>query len=393
VAVVGAGLAGLGAVRALRAQGWAGRIVLVGEETHDAYDRPPLSKDFLAGTTPLASIMLAAPGDEALDVDVRRGVRAVALHAGERSVELDTGEHVGGAGVVLATGARARTLPAFEAAGVHTLRTLDDALALQVDLSSGARLVVVGAGFIGAEVASTARALGVEVTVVEQAPVPMALALGPELGEVFAGVHRDHGVRLETGIGVKGVLVDGDGWARGVALADGRELPADAVVVGVGSVPDVAWLDGSGLDVVGGVLTDMQGATSVPGIVATGDCSRRPDPVTGRVVRQEHWTNALQHPQLAVAALLGGTPPTVPASAALPYVWSDQYGHRLQIAGQRYPGDSLEVVDGSLADRRFVVVFRREGVPVAVAAVDSPKVFGRWRREIAATASVAAHPS
>lgn len=395
VAVVGAGLAGLGAVRALRDQGYPGRIVLIGQEPHPPYDRPPLSKEFLAGVMPSEALSLAAPQDAELDVDMRTGARAIALHPAEREVELDSGERVGGDGVVLATGARPRTLPAPGAhhrpiRGVHTLRTVDDAISLREVLVPGARLVVVGAGFIGAEVASTARGLGVEVVVVEVAAVPLAAALGEQLGAVCGALHAEHGVRLITGTGVERLLEDDAGRVRAILTADGREVAADAVLVAVGSVPNVEWLAGSGLRVEDGVYTDAAGSTGIPGVVATGDCARRFEPAAAGFVRQEHWTNALQHPQSAVSALLGTPPPARGTTAVLPYFWSDQYGSRLQFAGHRMPGDAVDVVEGSLADRAFVAVYRRGGVAVAVLSMNNPRVFGRWRRELAAALPVPA---
>jgi 3-phenylpropionate/trans-cinnamate dioxygenase ferredoxin reductase component len=399
VVVVGAGLAGLGAVRALRAQDYRGRILLVGAEHHAPYDRPPLSKEFLAGALPVASLDLAAPQDEDLDVERLLGTAAVALDAATRTVHLDTGERVGGDGVVLACGARARQLPGAvggrpggpSLVGVHTLRRLEDAVALHDDLRPGARLVVVGAGFIGSEVASTARGLGVEVTVVEAAAVPLAGPLGERFGALCARLHADHGVRLVTGTGVGGLVGDGGTGGRervrAVRLADGRELAADVVLVAVGSVPEVEWLAGSGLDVAGGVRTDGEGATAVPGVVATGDCSTRHEPLAGRPLRQEHWTNALHHPRRAVAALLGRPAPLPQPQAAVPYFWSDQYGRRLQFAGHREPGDLEQVVDGDPRQSSFVAEYRRDGALVAVLAMDSPRLFTRRRRELAASAA------
>jgi 3-phenylpropionate/trans-cinnamate dioxygenase ferredoxin reductase component len=378
VAVVGASLAGLSAARALRAQSYEGRVVVIGDERHAPYDRPPLSKDFLAGSLSADDLALGGPDDAALELDWRLGTAAVALDPATRTVRLADGGEVRADGVVLATGARARRLPGTGSmAGVHVLRTLDDAVALRADLVPGAHLVVIGAGFIGAEVASTARRLGLEVTVVESLPVPLAGPLGAQLGSVCAGLHADHGVRLLTGTGVAGLT--GTTRVTAVELADGRRLPADVVVVGIGALPDVAWLAGSGLDLRNGVLTDERGATSLPGVVAVGDCAAAWSAAEGRPVRSEHWTHALEQPATAVAALLGSD---VPVPPSVPYFWSDQYGVRLQFAGRRRDGDEVRVVEGSCADRSFLAVYERDGRPVAVLGVDQPRLFTRWRRQL-----------
>lgn len=385
IVVVGSGLAGLGAVRALRSRGYEGRLVMIGDETRPPYDRPPLSKQYLAGTMAATDLALAAPGDGALDVEMRLGEQAVALDVPGRMVRLASGERLGGRGVVIATGARARGLPGPVATGVLTLRTLDDAAALREALQPGTRLVVVGGGFIGAEVASTGRELGVDVTVVEIGPTPLTVALGPEMGQVVAEMHADHAVRLLTGVGVTRMVVDSDGHVVGVRLSDGRVLAADLVVVGIGSVPNVGWLAGSGLDVAGGVLTDPSGATGAPGVVATGDCTRRFEPFAGELLRQEHWTNALQHPQFAAAALLGVSVPSLRPADTVPYVWSEQYDVRLQFAGHRRPGDVVSIIEGSPGEGGFVALYRRDGVPCAVLALNAPRPFARWRRELAVT--------
>ncbi|HZH21092.1 MAG TPA: FAD-dependent oxidoreductase [Geodermatophilus sp.] len=384
VAVVGGSLAGLSAARALRAQSYEGRVVVVGDERHAPYDRPPLSKQFLAGTASADALALSGPDDDALELDWRLGTTAVALDPATRAVRLADGGEVRADGVVLATGARARRLPGTESedgaaspAGVHVLRTLDDAVALRADLVPGAHLVVIGAGFVGAEVASTARGLGLEVTVVESLPVPLAGPLGPEMGGVCAGLHAEHGVRLLTGTGVAGLT--GTSRMQVVELADGRRLPADVVVVGIGALPNVEWLAGSGLDLRDGVVTDERGATSLPGVVAVGDCAAAWSPALGRPVRTEHWTHALEQPATAVAALLGSD---VPVPPAVPYFWSDQYGVRIQFAGCRREGDEVRVVEGSCADRSFLAVYERDGRPVAVLGVDQPRLFTRWRRQL-----------
>jgi 3-phenylpropionate/trans-cinnamate dioxygenase ferredoxin reductase component len=405
IAVVGASLAGLSAARALRGAGFTGRLVVIGEEKHDPYDRPPLSKDFLAGRQDVADISLAIPQDAELDIEWRLGQRATALRAnGDANgdgyaIDLAGGDRVEADGMVVATGARARQLPdpngrTSRLRGVHTLRTLDDALALRADVVPGARLTVVGGGFIGAEIASTAVELRAKVTLVELAATAMAAPLGEELGAVLAALHAERGVDVLTGVGVEALIADAAGESvAGVRLGDGREVPSDVVLVGIGSIPNTEWLAGSGIEgagpdgsLSGGVLISANGATNLPHVVATGDCAATYSRFAGRVVRYEHWTNALQHPALAAATLLGAEPPTMPATATVPYFWSDQYGMRLQFAGHYHPGDTVEVVDGDLAEHRFVAVYRRDGVPVAVLGIGIPKVFARWRRQLAADA-------
>lgn len=383
VTVVGASLAGLATVRALRAQGFEGRIVVVGEEKHAPYDRPPLSKEFLGGSAAEDDIGLTEPDDAGLDVEWRLGRIATALDGPNRVVTLDDGERLSSDAVVLATGARARTLPGELPQGVHTLRTLDDARALRSDLVPGRRLVVVGAGFIGAEVASTAAGLGLEVHLVEAAVVPLQRALGAELGAACARLHEAHGVRLHRQVGVAGLT--GSPRVTGVRLDDGRELPADVVVVGIGAAPNVEWLEGSGLELDDGVVTDARGTTNLPGVVAVGDCANSHRDYTGGRLRLEHWTNALQQPAVAAAALLG-TEHALPSHHAVPYFWSDQYGHRIQFAGHRAPDGSVRVEDGDPEDSAsglLALFLDAAGEPVGVLGVDRPRPFGRWRRELA----------
>jgi NADPH-dependent 2,4-dienoyl-CoA reductase/sulfur reductase-like enzyme len=378
VAVVGASLAGLSAARALRDQSYDGRIVVIGDEVHAPYDRPPLSKEFLAGTASLDDIALDTPDDADLGLEWRLGTTAVGLDHISRSVLLRDGSEVAADGVVLATGARARRLPGSEGLdGVHVLRSLDDAIALREDLAAADRLVVIGAGFIGAEVASTARTLGLEVTVVETQPVPLAGPLGPEMGAVCAELHADHGTRLVAGTGVSGLV--GTGRVEAVELTDGTRLPADVVVVGVGATPNIEWLADSGVALGNGVLTDARGATNIPGVVAVGDCATSWSASAERHVRIEHWTNALEQPATAVATLLGAGEE---APTPVPYFWSDQYGARIQFAGSRRGGDVARVVEGSCADRSFLVVYERDGHPVAVLGMNQPRLFTRWRRQL-----------
>jgi 3-phenylpropionate/trans-cinnamate dioxygenase ferredoxin reductase component len=377
VAVIGGSLAGLSAARALREQGYDGRIVVVGEEDLFPYDRPPLSKEFLAGKIEMAELALTTPTDDAeLDLEWRLGDPATGLDRGARAVVLASGREVPADGVVVATGARARTLPG-DLDGVHTLRTADDAVALRRDLVVSRRLVVIGGGFIGAEVASTARGMGLEVTVIESDPVPLGRVLGADLAATCAELHRDNGVRLITGEVVTGFA--GNGRVNAVRTAGGRTEPADVVVVGIGAVPNVEWLAGSGIEHDHrGVWADAAGATNVPQVVAAGDCAFSPCAYAGTAVRHEHWTNAVQQPAAAVATLLG----TTPAPPSAPYFWSDHYGARMQFAGHRLPDDTVEIIDGDPADRRFVAGFRQHGELVAVFAMDQPKLFGRWRRQL-----------
>lgn len=322
VTVVGASLSGLYAARELRSQGFDGRLVIVGDEPHRPYDRPPLSKDFLTGRA--SEDHLALTDDEEtteLDAEWLLGKRARGLDARGRTVLLDDGRTVSTDGVVIATGASARRLPGPRLTGVHTLRTLDDARALRDELGGGPRqVVVIGGGFIGAETASSCAALGHAVTVVEAAPLPLVPHLGAEMAAVCAALHRRGEVDLVTGTGVAGLR--GTAAVTGVALSDGRVLPADTVIVGIGATPNTAWLAGSTLALHDGVLCDDGCVTALPQVVAVGDVAR----VGG--TRAEHWTSATEQPRVAVANLLAGR--TLQTVGLLPYFWSDQYGARIQ---------------------------------------------------------------
>jgi NADPH-dependent 2,4-dienoyl-CoA reductase/sulfur reductase-like enzyme len=375
-AVVGASLAGLSTARALRQQGFDGRLVIVGDEPHRPYDRPPLSKDFLAGKS--SDIGLRTADDDNLDFDWRLGTRALSLNPRDRSLQLANGQTLRCDGVVIATGARARWLPGTEgAAGVHVLRTLDDAIRLRSELVPGVQAVVVGAGFIGAEVASTARYLGADVTVIEAEPLPLHRQFGKELGTVCAGLHADHGVRLITGASVKRIL--GAARVRSVELADGRQIPAEVVVVGIGAVPNIEWLSGSGLELADGVVTDAACATGLPEVVAVGDVAASYSVHLHEWHRCEHWTNALEQPVTAAATLLGEPRPHL----SVPYFWSDQYGVRIQFAGTRREGDTVRVIEGDTDRCSFLAVYERGGQLVGVLGMNQPKLFSRWRRQLA----------
>ncbi len=370
VAVVGASLAGWSAAASLRSGGFDGRIVLIGDEAHAPYDRPPLSKAFLASDLEAGDLSLAT--SEALaGVEMVLGRRAVSLDAAGRQITLDDGAEVSADAVVIATGARARNLRG--ATGVHTLRTLDDAIAIRTALAQAERVVVVGGGFIGAEVAATARSAGRTVDVVEALPLPMVEALGEEMAKVLVGLHADHGTTLHAGTAVHEVS------ASGVVLADGRELPADLVVVGIGVAPNVEWLAGSGVAVDDGVLVDSFGATSVPGVYAAGDVARFPSARAGGHVRVEHWTHARDQGAAVARTILGDPQPYDPVQ----YVWSDQYGVMVQFAGIAAPDATVEIVEGDVSERRFVATYSREGQVVAVLGLRSPRTFTRLRKELA----------
>ncbi|WKX07555.1 NAD(P)/FAD-dependent oxidoreductase [Streptomyces sp. NL15-2K] len=380
VTVVGASLSGLYAARELRAQGFDGRLVIVGDEPHHPYDRPPLSKDFLTGRVDEDHLALTdAEETTELDAEWLLGTRARGLDARGRTVLLDDGRTVSTDGVVIATGASARRLPGDSLAGVHTLRTLDDARALREELTRGPRqVVVIGGGFIGAETASSCAALGHAVTVVEAASLPLVPQLGAEMAAVCATLHRRGGVDLVTGTGVAGLR--GTVGVTGVELSDGRTLPADIVIVGIGAVPNTTWLAGSTLALHDGVLCDDGCVTALPQVVAVGDVAR----VGGS--RTEHWTSATEQPRIAVANLLAGH--TVRTARSLPYFWSDQYGARIQFAGRRQDGDSVRIAEGELtedapAEGGFLALYERDGRTTAVLSVDRPRPFMRARRELA----------
>ncbi|GII95200.1 NAD(P)/FAD-dependent oxidoreductase [Sinosporangium siamense] len=378
IAVVGTGLAGIRAAETLRAEGHDGRLIFIGEEPGRPYDRPPLSKQVLLGETADLAL-LDERGEAELAAEWRTGTRVTAFDPHNRTVRLGDGDRLNVDGLVIATGVRPRTLSCdLPESGVHTLRTLADATALRDDLAGGGRIAVVGGGFIGCEVASAARSLGHDVTVVEAGDTPLRAALGEPAARLLARRHIDSGVHLVTGAGVHAVT--GGRRVTGLVLADGRVLPADTVVVGIGAAPDLTWLAGSGVACADGVLTDQWGRTNVPGVVAAGDVAAYACR-TGRK-RVEHWTNARDMPVVAARALLadlrGEDTTALPVHDPLPYIWSDQYGSRLQFAGRPGPGDRFTVVEGE-PDGPFVAVYEHSGLVTAVLGVDSPRSFTRLR--------------
>jgi 3-phenylpropionate/trans-cinnamate dioxygenase ferredoxin reductase subunit len=386
IVVVGASLAGLRAAEELRDQGFDGTITVIGDEPHAPYDRPPLSKQVLAGDWAIERLTLAVAVDggiDALDLDWRLGTRATALDVAGRRVTLADGDQVGYDGLVIATGAAPRELPGTETlAGVHTLRTLDDCLAVRADLEAGAgRVVVVGAGFIGSEVAATCRTRGCDVTILEALPVPLGRALGDEIGAAVGELHRDHGVDLRLGVGVAGF--EGGERVERVRLADGSAVEADLVVVGIGVTPNTGWLEGSGLALDDGVVCDASTLVA-PGVVAAGDVARWPSHRFGELMRVEHWDNAITMGAHAARRLLAeppfaSDPAPVGAYDPVPWFWSDQYDRKIQLAGRSSGADEVVVVDGSTAERRFVALYRRADRLVGVLAMNRPRLLVTYR--------------
>jgi NADPH-dependent 2,4-dienoyl-CoA reductase/sulfur reductase-like enzyme len=390
VVVVGASLAGLRAAETLRQDGYDGRIILVGAEEHLPYDRPPLSKQLLAGKVNVDQVSLC-PGDHlaGLDLELELGRRATALDLDARLVTVDDDERIEFDGLVIATGASPRQLPGVPPLeGIHLLRTLDDCLAIRAGLerivARGGRVVVVGAGFIGSEVAATCRTAGAEVTVLEALATPLSKALGEEIGAACATLHYDNGVDLRTGAGVSGF--HGQHHVEGVLLHDGTTVEADLVVVGVGVAPNTTWLESSGLRLDNGVVCDATGHAA-PAVVAAGDVARWHNPLFDTDMRVEHWTNAAEGGIAAARALLAGADKAEPY-APVPYFWSDQYKTKIQFVGHVHHADNARVVDGSVDERKFLAVYEHAGRLVGALGFSRPKLVLQCRRLIAERMSV-----
>ncbi len=383
IVVVGASLAGLRAVERLREQGFGGRIVLVGDEPHLPYDRPPLSKEILQGKWDVDRLPLRRKPYEELEIELRLGRRATALDPSARTVTLDDGRSESYDAVLLATGATARRLPGQPAlSGIHRLRTLDDALAIRAELEKGPRVLIVGAGFIGAEVAASARARGLDVILVEPQPVPLMRGLGRAMGEVSARVHRDHGVDLRCGVSVD--TFEGNCRVERVRLSDGHLVGADLVVVGIGATPATAWLASSGLAIDDGVVCDAHCRASVPGVYAAGDLARFYNPVFDELMRIEHWSNAVEQGVQAADNMLAGA--AAKPYAHVPWFWSTQYDVKIQFAGRMRPDDEMRIVSGSVEERKFTALYGRAGRLVGVLAFNRPRALLLYKKLIAASA-------
>ncbi|MFQ5514107.1 MAG: NAD(P)/FAD-dependent oxidoreductase [Myxococcota bacterium] len=384
IVVVGFSLAGLRAAETLRREGFDGRLICVGEESELPYDRPPLSKEILRGEWEPGRTALRHDGYDALGLELHLGQRARALDGRRRRVELEDGASLEYDGLVVATGARARSLPALEdLPGVHRLRTLADALAIERELVAGPRVVIVGAGFIGCEIAASCRARGLRVCVIDPLEAPLERALGVELGGCVAALQRDHGVVLELQRGVDRL----EGWGRveAVRLDDGRRLDADLVIVGVGAEPATEWLVGSGVELDDGVLCDACSRTALPGVVAAGDVARAYHPGQRRHLRHEHWTNAADQGPSAARALLHGA--EARSYVPIPFVWSDQFDVKLQLAGDVRNHELQAVVWGSLEERRFTLLCGRGGRLTGVLCFNRSRDCMRYRALIEAGCS------
>jgi NADPH-dependent 2,4-dienoyl-CoA reductase/sulfur reductase-like enzyme len=378
VLVVGASAGGLSTVEALRRKGYQGRLTVLGAESHLPYDRPPLSKQVLAGAWDPERAQLRQPDAlSALGAEFILADPAVGLDVQARTVHTASGRDLQADAVVVATGVRPRVLAGqAELAGVYVLRTLDDALSLRADLRESARLVVVGDGVLGAEIAATAHGMGLDVTLAGPQRAPMASQLGPVVGDLLADLHVERGVRLRLGAGVAG-LAGEHGRVTGVRLATGEVLPADVVVVAIGAEPVTDWLAGSGLSVDNGVICDSR-CRAADGIYAVGDVARWYHATLDSCVRLENRTNATQQAGVVAANILGEDRPYTP----VPYFWTDQFDAKLQIHGV-LPADAVvSIVDGDTAGRRFVGRYERNGKVSGVLGWNMPKRTRMRRQEV-----------
>jgi NADPH-dependent 2,4-dienoyl-CoA reductase/sulfur reductase-like enzyme len=376
IAVVGASLGGSRTVRALRRRGFDGRITLIGAEPHLPYDRPHLSKGFLTADEAIPKHLEA--GDLLDSVETRLNVRAIALRPADREIETDDGDSIRVDHVVVATGAAARRLPGdFPRTGVHTLRTLDDAEAIRRGLTNTERVVIVGAGFIGCEVAAAARNLGVDVVMVDPLAAPVVRGVGAEIGAAVADLHRAHGVdlRLRTSV----TQVEGLDRVRAVQLSDGSRITTDMLVVGIGANPQTDWLAGSGVELNNGVVCDsLCRAVGGDGHVwAVGDVARWYSTRYDELLRLEHWTNAAEQGAHVAANILAGD--AARPYDSLPYVWSDQYGSKFQILGRILPDYETEVLSGSFQEGRYLVGFFQSGLLRGVLGRSMPALVARYR--------------
>lgn len=385
VVIVGASLAGLRCAETLRADGFKGTISLIGDEAHRPYDRPPLTKQLLSGKWDAARIsLLSAEKETDLGLDLRLGVRATGLEVGTKSVELSDGGTIAGDAVVLATGATLRRLPkTAELSGVYSVRTLDDALALKAALDvlePASRVILIGAGFIGQEVATHAAALGHIVTLLEGATLPLERIVGPQVAEHLVELHRPSGAELQTDVRVTGIEPPRDGALAGVVkIADGQDLLADLIVVGIGVEPATSWLEQSDLHLDDGVVTDER-LVAAPGILAVGDVARFRWLGAGHdeQVRIEHWQIAVDHGVHAARVLLAGTN-AAPVFDAVPYFWSDVWGKKIQVLGHPSPTDSVVMAQSPDEEGRLLALYHHGSFLTGVLGVSRPRQLMAFR--------------
>jgi len=381
IVIVGGGLAAARTAEQLRRAEYAGAITIVSDEEHLPYDRPPLSKEVLRAEADDVFLQPAAFYDEN-DITVRLGSGVTTLDTAAKTVSLANGDVVSYDELIIATGLVPKRIPSLpDLEGIRTLRTFDDSIAMREHAGSASRAVIIGAGFIGCEVAASLRKLGVDVTIVEPQPTPLASVLGEQIGELVARLHRTEGVDVRCGIGVSGVT--GTEHVEKVMLSDGTELDADLVVVGIGSRPSTDWLDGTGIEVDNGVVCDDAGRASAPNVWAIGDVAswRR---VTGHQVRVEHWSNVAEQARVLVPTMLGAE---VAATVTVPYFWSDQYDVKIQCLGEPEADDVVHVVEDD--GRKFLAYYERDGVVVGVVGGGMPGKVMKARNKIANGAPIA----
>ncbi len=378
IVVVGASLAGVRACQSLRREGFEGALTLVGEEKHLPYDRPPLSKTMLTSDQDPDDLTLVSSSDlSELDINLILGERATGLDTDRQEVTVGGGA-IRYDGLIIATGARARKLSKSDDKDeIHVLRTVDDALAIRSALRSKSAVVIVGAGFIGSEVAAAARQHDCQVTIIEANEAPLVRGLGHHVGSACGQLHEAHGVDLRLGTGVANV--HGRNGIEEVELTDGTYLPAELLVVGIGATPNTEWLIDSGLSLDDGVVCDKNLNTGIPRIYAAGDVAKAPNGwLGGQARRTEHWTTATEHAALAAKNLLH--PENSNPYDSVPFVWSDQYEDRIQVAGDTIDFDEVKVLTGSMDDRAFVAGYRLGTSLAGVVALNNMRAFVQFRR-------------
>jgi NADPH-dependent 2,4-dienoyl-CoA reductase/sulfur reductase-like enzyme len=385
IVIVGGGLAAVRTAEQIRKTGYTGPVAIVSDEPHLPYDRPPLSKDVLQQSEKALDDVALKPAEFYADNDIalRLGTAAQSLDTAARTLTLTDGTVLEYDEVVIATGLVPKRIPSFpDLPGIRVLRSFDDAMELREHAGSARRAVIVGAGFIGCEVAASLRRLGVDVVLVEPQPAPLAGVLGEQIGALVARLHRDEGVDVRTGVGVAEVRDSGDGRIAAVELTDGTVLDADLVVVGIGSRPATDWLVGSGVALDNGVLCDEVGRTSEPHVWALGDIASWRD-AAGHQIRVEHWSNVADQARVLVPAMLGAEVPTL---TVVPYFWSDQYDVKIQCLGEPQAGDVVHVVDDD--GRKFLAYYERDGLLSGVVGGGMPGKVMKARAKVAARAPI-----